>query len=80
MVKRSKIEERISACRQELQAYDYTARKVTYEIAKFIQTLYPDQDFPMLRKYAEIEANAEQRREEIRNLEKQLENAEDDTI
>lgn len=74
------IEGRINACQQELRAYDYAARKVAFEAARVIKAFHPEIELPMLEKYAEIEAVADERRAEIRALEAELEDAEDERI
>ncbi len=77
---RSEIEGRINACNQELCTYDYAARKVAFETARTLKKLFPDEALPMFEKYKEIEANAEERRKEIRELEKELETAKDERV
>lgn len=77
---KTEIDGRINACQQELQQYDYAARKVVFELAAKLKELYPDVDLPAYDKYKNIEAVAEERRVEIRELEKERELAEDERI
>ena len=77
---KTEIDGRINACQQELQQYDYAARKVVFELAAKLKELHPNVDFPIYEKYKDIEANAEERRAEIRELEKARETAEDERI
>lgn len=75
---KTEIDGRINACQQELQQYDYAARKVVFELAAKLKELHPDVDLPVYEKYKNIEATAEERRNEIRELEKERELAEDE--
>ncbi len=76
---KSEIEARLNACHQELAAYDYTARKILWElVGKVRELLPPEAELPMADKYAAIEATAEERRQEIRDLEAELPDAPDD--
>ena len=77
---KTEIDGRINACKQELQQYDYAARKVVFEVAAKLKELNPNVELPMYEKYKDIEANAEARRTEIRELEKERELAEDERI
>lgn len=77
---KTEIDGRINACQQELQQYDYAARKVVFELAAKLKELNPDVELPIYEKYKNIEAMAEERRAEIRELEKQMELAEDERI
>ena len=77
---KTEIDGRINACQQELQQYDYAARKVVFELAAKLKELNPDVELPIYEKYKNIEALAEERRAEIRELEKQMELAEDERI
>lgn len=51
-----------------------------FEIAAKLKELHPDVDLPVYEKYKDIEANAEERRAEIRELEKERETTEDERI
>ena len=77
---KSEIECRLNACHQELAAYDYSARKVTWELARKFRELFQDVDLPMFDKYEAIEQTADERRAEIRELEKERELAKDERI
>ena len=50
------------------------------EVAAKLKELNPNVELPMYEKYKDIEANAEARRTEIRELEKERELAEDERI
>lgn len=75
---KSEIECRLNACHQELAAYDYSARKVTWELARKFRELFQDVDLPMFDKYEAIEQTADERRQEIRKLEAELKDAPED--
>ena len=77
---KSEIECRLNACHQELAAYDYSARKVIWELARKFRELFPDVDLPMFDKYEAIEQTADERRAEIRELEKERKLAKDERI
>ena len=77
---KSEIECRLNACHQELAAYDYSARKVIWELARTFRELFPDVDLPMFDKYEAIEQTADERRAEIRELEKERKLAKDERI
>lgn len=51
---------------------------MVFELATKLKELHPDIDLPVYEKYKSIEATAEERRNEIRELEKELEVAEDE--
>lgn len=77
---KTEIDGRINACQQELQQYDYAARKVVFELAAKLKELNPNIELPVYEKYKAVEANAEERRAEIRELEKERELAKDERI
>ena len=71
-MKRNEIESRILACKFELQEFDYISRKIVFELVRKFIEIHPDVDLPEFYKYKEIETFAEERREEIRTLQKKL--------
>lgn len=71
-MKRNEIESRILACKFELQAFDYISRKIIFELVRKFIEIHPDIDLPEFYKYNDIETSAEERREEIRTLQKKL--------
>lgn len=71
-MKRNEIESRILACKFELQEFDYISRKIVFELVRKFVEIYPDVDLPEFYKYKDIETSAEERREEIRTLQKKL--------
>lgn len=73
-MKKSEIEARINACNNELQQKDYTGRKVAFEVAKAFKAMHPDADMPILDQYIEGELIADERRAEIADLQKKLDN------
>lgn len=78
-MKKSEILSRITQCNYELAANDYARCKVAMEAIRLIKQVHPGVETPVYDHYAEMEAVAEQRRAEIRELEAQLPDAEDDT-
>lgn len=79
-MKKSEIQSRINACYNELQQHDYTGRKVAFELAAAFKSKFPDVELPAFEQYQTQEKTAEERRAEIRELEKERENAEDERI
>lgn len=63
---------RINELQNLLEQMDYSGRKVAFEVARLMKQFHPEAETPALDEYTEGEAMADDWREEISRLRKEL--------
>lgn len=63
---------RMNGLQNLLEQMDYSGRKVAFEVARLMKQFHPEAETPALDEYTEGEAHADEWREEISRIRKEL--------